>query len=94
MSAHTYLRFAGVADKDNDVDVREARRATHDAVIEDLGDKRTSGVTWSEYDAKEAGRILDELGLGGEAAGLKKYLAASPDGCLVIAMAECSEPVS
>lgn len=94
---YVHLRCAGVADKDNQVDVREARRLTHDAVIDDLGDRRTSGVQWFEYEASESDRILDGLDgftTGQVDSGLKDFLDASPNGLLIIAMAECSELVT
>lgn len=89
---------AGVADASDLGAVEQAKKSTHDFVIESLGESRTSGVTWRIYDAGPVAermiRTLFDPSLPNALATtdaveeLIEFLAVNPAGCLVIASAE------
>lgn len=87
---------AAVADADDEAAIQEARRQSHDALIEGLGDKRRSGVQWLQWNGLDAIEMLDKHLDDGrqEWQNLRRYLVDHPRGALVIAMAQAEEPTA
>lgn len=85
--ADYYCRFAATRTTRED-DIEEAKKATHDAVIEDLGDTRSGGVVWLIRKGDERFTTLDEIDdVQGPQGDLRAFMRRFPLGALVIAMA-------
>lgn len=80
------LAFGATATDDPD-DLAEVRKALHDQVIADLGPSRRSGVSWTQCEAQDGLRVLDDHGLADDK-GMREFLRANPEGVLVIAFVE------
>ena len=78
-------------------DLPDARRMTHDALIESMGATRSGGVSWIDAHGDEAHRLLAELDKGASEA-MAPYLAEvrhrleTEGGYVVVAMAPGTPP--
>lgn len=78
--------------RDKDL-LEEARRATHDCLLDGLGDLRCSGVWWTHYNGAEALEVVDALLPADDPdprvqevrAGTLEHLAASGHSVFVVA---------
>lgn len=95
----TWTRLApgGVADRNDEPAMEQAKKALHDRVVEDLGMSRTSGVTWLVFDADDGAidalrKYFPDDDMDTEHRknrdGLISYLEENPGGALIIATAE------
>lgn len=57
----TAAQFAAVRDGTDKEAIAEARRKTHDLLIEMLGERRRGGVQWRQVPAGHALNLLDDL---------------------------------
>lgn len=91
------LQFAAIEYRD-EATLAEARRLTHDRLIDGLGDRRRSGVRWREATGETAIKVVQEVeakgvteyldGGSGGYGGLIAFLRECPDAVLVIAEAD------
>lgn len=91
------LQFAAVEFPD-EAALEEARRLSHDRLIEGLGDRRLSGVRWWEATGAHAIKVVQTVENKGESeypfggsggyAGLLEFLRNNPDAVLVVAEAD------
>lgn len=88
------MQPAGVADPTNQLQMAQARQATHDLAIAHAGTARVSGVQWVTVPAAEAipklERLWDDSTTENDRAvvsGLRAFLEATPGS--VIVMASC-----
>lgn len=91
------LQFAAIEYRD-EATLAEARRLTHDRLIEGLGKRRRSGVRWREASGATAIEVVQEVeakgtheylaGGSGGYSGLIAFLRENPDAVLVIAEAD------
>lgn len=80
---------AGTADADP-ANIDEAKQATHDALIDDLGDRRLGPVFWRILPARQG---IDHLrSLNWPDTEIFRYLAKNPGGRLIIAGAQAILP--
>lgn len=85
------VQVAGTRTADPE-EIQDAQRATHDALIGQLGDARRSGVRWILYEPHERDAAIARLDAahddGKRYTGLREWFEEHPEGCLVVAMAE------
>lgn len=68
-------------------DLERVKQMTHDQVIADLGDRRTSGVEWRFWPATQAFEIWNAFGIE-ITQELRDIVAAYPNGTVVVASAQ------
>lgn len=86
------LAPAAVADENDEEAIAQARKSSHDYVIQMAGSRRTSGVQWLEWDAPNGIRVIENHLDDGRPqwASYKRFLADNPKGLLIVAMVECA----
>lgn len=86
------VQCAAVRDRDDEAAIELAKKRTHDNVVEMLGDRRASGISWTFHDpGEDASAVLAALENPTDAQAiedLRKFLDDNPRALLVVATAE------
>ena len=85
----TWVVTHWAATRDQDLaDLESAKRQTHDFLVTELGPRRRSGISWRIWTGAERFDAMDRAGVPADHDDLRAFVAAHPDGFLVMASCE------